>query len=151
LDDVLNFTKFSRFTLNHEQNNYIIERIFIQKKNRQQEKAKLSSLKYYHDYKFWNILLVNIFNKDRLKTKHRQNYGSLSYFMKYFHGDVQVNLMNTNQIVILLLYYTKFLVKNAEHLDDSSKLMFLIWKINIFLNFFFEFITAIPITLIKPN
>jgi hypothetical protein len=51
------------------------------------EKYKLTSLNYYPEGKSWNILLANIFKKDRLKYKHKRNYDRMAYFMKYMHGN----------------------------------------------------------------
>jgi hypothetical protein len=116
---------FNRFTPTQAQNNYIIERTFIQEKNRQLEKAKDASLNYYPEYTYGNILLVNIPNKDRLKTKRRRNYDKLVYFMKYIHGNVEVKLMNMGEVVVLLLYCTKYLVKSKKYLDENAKKMFL--------------------------
>jgi predicted PilT family ATPase len=89
------------------------------------EKAKDASLSYYLEYTHGNILLVNIPNKDRLKTKRRRNYDKLAYFMKYIHGNVEVKLMNTGEVVVLLLYCTKYLVKSKKYLDEIAKRMFL--------------------------
>jgi hypothetical protein len=116
---------FNRFTPNQGQNNYIIERMYIQEKNRQLEKAKDTWLNCYLEYKHGNILLVNIPNKDRLKTKRRQNYDQLAYFMKYIHGNVEVKLMNTKEVIVLPLYCTKYLVKSKKYLDYTAKRMFL--------------------------
>jgi hypothetical protein len=95
---------FNRFTPNQAQNTYIIERTFIQKKNRQLEKARKTSRNCFHDYKFWNILLANMPNKDRLKIERRQNYNMLAYFVKYIHGNVDVKLMNTKQVITAVLH-----------------------------------------------
>jgi hypothetical protein len=89
---------FNKFTPNKAQNSYIIECIFIQEKNRQLEKARKASLNYYPEYTPGNILLVNVPNNDRLKTKRRRNYDMLVYFVKYIHGNVEVMLMNTKQV-----------------------------------------------------
>jgi hypothetical protein len=116
---------FNRFTLNQAQNNYIIERTYIQEKNRQLEKSRKASLNYYPEYTPGNILLVNVPNKDRLKTKRRRNYNMLAYFMKYIYGNVEVKLKNTRQVFVLPLYCTKFLVKSEEYLNDTARRMFL--------------------------
>jgi hypothetical protein len=92
---------FNRFTPNQAQNNYIIELTYIQEKNKQLEKAKKASLNYYPEYTLGNILLVNVPNKGRLKTKRRRNYDMLVYFMKYIHGNVEVMLMNTGRLMFL--------------------------------------------------
>jgi hypothetical protein len=109
---------FNRFTPNKAKNNYIIERTYIQEKNRQLEKAKDISLNYYLQYNAGNILFVSIPNKDRLKTK-------LEYFVKYIHRNVEVMVMNTKEVIVLPLYCTKFLVKDSKHLDDTAKRLFL--------------------------
>jgi hypothetical protein len=85
------------------------------------ENAKDASLNYYPEYTYENILLVNIPNKDRLKTKRRRNYDKLTYFMKYIHGNVEVMLMNTKEVIVLPLYCTKFLVKSKKYLDDNAR------------------------------
>jgi hypothetical protein len=69
---------FIRFTPNHSQNNYIIEPTFIQEKSRQLEKARKPSLNYFPEYAPGNIFLVNVPNKDRLKTKRRRYYDMLA-------------------------------------------------------------------------
>jgi hypothetical protein len=60
---------FNRFTPNQARNNYIIERTFIQEKNKQLEKARKASLNYVPESTPRNILLVNVPNKDRMQTE----------------------------------------------------------------------------------
>jgi hypothetical protein len=124
-NNYIHISLLNRFTPNQVQNNYIIEGTYIQEKNRHLEKAKNTSLNYYLQHKAGNILLVNIPNKDRLKTKRRRNYDKHTYSVKYIHGNVEVKLLNTKEVIVLPLYCRKFLVKGSEHLNDTARWMFL--------------------------
>jgi hypothetical protein len=115
---------FNRFTPNQVQHNSMIEQTYIIEKNMELDRVNHSLLEKYK-YLPGDILLCHIPVKQTIKIKRRKNFDTLAYFIKYLHGNVLIQIYNTNEQIAVPIYCTKFLVKNINMLSEEVKRTFL--------------------------
>jgi hypothetical protein len=109
----------NKFSPKEVQNDYELEGWYI----RQQQSKLLKILKITkHTYKPGNILLIHrpVNKTSELFKKRRRNFDELATFIQYTHGNAQVEL-KTKEVVILPIYYTKFVCNNKNELPPDYK------------------------------
>jgi hypothetical protein len=115
---------FNRFTPNHAQHNSMIEHTYIIEKNMELDRVNHSLLEKYK-YLPNDILLCHIPVNQSLRIKRRKKFDTLAYFIKYLHGNVLIQIHNTNEQIAVPMYCTKFIAKSIDTLSEEAKLTFL--------------------------
>jgi hypothetical protein len=112
----------NKFSPKQVQNDNELEAWFI----RQQKARLLEVLKITKfTYKPGNILLIHrsVNKTSDLFRKRRRNFDELATFIQYVHGNVQVEL-KSKEVVILPIYYTKFVCDSKDDLPIDYKYLF---------------------------
>jgi hypothetical protein len=114
---------FNRFTPNKAQHNSMIDYVYIMEKNLELENAK-KAIATRRGYDPGDMLLCHIPTKERIHAKRRKNSNTLAIFLNCTHGNVLVQRYNTNQKIVLPIYYTKFLCKSIDRMNIDEKRTF---------------------------
>jgi hypothetical protein len=115
---------FNRFTPKKAQHNSMIEHTYIIEKNLELDRVNHSLMEKYQ-YQPGDILLCHIPVKETLRIKRRKNFNTLSYFIKYLHGNVLIQIYDSNEQIVVPTYCTKFIAKNIDMLSEEGKRTFL--------------------------
>jgi hypothetical protein len=110
----------NRFTPYQAQNDPDLESWYIRRQQLELYKIQKLQLQELGSYKVGNILMIHV---PKEKTgerfeKRRRNFDELGIFVRYVHGNVMVTRMKNKNVIVLPIFYTKFL---ADSLKDLSK------------------------------
>jgi hypothetical protein len=125
----------NKFTPTEMQENFEREMAYIKTKEKELEDARWmqtwkGNLSHYEG---GNILLIHIpYEKTRKRfQKQRRNFSTLAHFVQYEGGNAHVKLFKPmmglvtagklTQFLVIPLYYTKFVAKNEEELEEKYK------------------------------
>jgi hypothetical protein len=98
----------------------MIEHTYIIEKNLELDRVNHSLTKKYQ-YQPNDILLCHIPVKENLRVKRRKIFDTLTYFIKYLHGNVLIRTCYSNDEMAVPIYCTKFLAKNIDLLSEEAK------------------------------
>jgi hypothetical protein len=115
---------FNSFTPNQAQHNSMIEHTYIIEKNMELDRVNHSLMEQYQ-YQPGDILLCHIPAKETIKVKRRKNFNTLTYFIKYLHGNVFIEIYSSGIQISVPMYCTKFLAKSIDMLSEEAKRTFL--------------------------
>jgi hypothetical protein len=127
----------NKFTPMEMQSNFEKEMAFIRMKERELEKTKWlqtfeGNLTHYEP---GNIVLVHIpWEKTRKRfMKQRRNFSALATFIQYEGGNAMIKLLKSviglvsakteTDLLVIPLYYTKFVAKSIDEIDEKYKSM----------------------------
>jgi hypothetical protein len=112
----------NKFTPNQAQHNPIIEQTFIMEIQKELRDINMNNFK---QHQLGDYLLSHIpYEIDILGFKRRRNFNTLARFVRYIHGNVEVEIIPSNDRVVIPVYYTKKLTNRLNNVNPEIKKIF---------------------------
>jgi hypothetical protein len=90
-----------------------------------QKELRDININNFKQYQLGNYLLCHIpYEIDTIGIKRRRNFDTLARFVKYIHGNVEVEIIPSTDRVVIPMYYTKKLTNILNNVNSDIKKYF---------------------------